>query len=121
MTALTGHPVQRVEDAVQAGKALVERGVRLVALAVPGAGNVFVWPDGWLCLPLSADEVVDTTGAGDAFTAALVTALLRGRPPEAAAKYASATASVTVGHPGGRPNLTPEAMRPYLEQLDDRP
>jgi ribokinase len=62
---------------------------------------------------------VDTTGAGDAFTAALVAALLRGQPPLAAAKRATAAACVTVGHPGGRPHLTDAAMRPYLARLDD--
>jgi ribokinase len=52
-----------------------------------------------------ASHVVDTTGAGDAFIAALVTSLLRGEPPAVAARHASAAASVAVGYPGGRPRL----------------
>ncbi len=118
-TALTGTHVDSVDTAVRAGKALLGRRARLVALAVAGAGNVFVWPDGQLCLPLLASKVVDTTGAGDAFTAALVARLLRGDPPATAGRYATAAASVTVGYPGGRPQLTPDAMRTYLAQLDD--
>jgi ribokinase len=63
--------------------------------------------------------VVDTTGAGDAFIAGLVAALLRDDRPDAAARYASAAASVTVEHPGGRPDLTPDRMRPFLDRLHD--
>jgi ribokinase len=117
--ALTGSRIDTVDDAVRAGKALLGRPTRLVVLAVPGVGNVFVWPDGQLCLPLLATRVVDTTGAGDAFTAALVARLLRGDPPPVAGRYAVAAASVTVGYPGGRPQLGADAMRPYLAQLDD--
>ena len=117
--ALTGTPVDSVDDAIRAGQKVLERGPRLVALAVPQTGNVFVWPDGYLCLPLPADRVVDTTGAGDAFTAALVAALLHGEPPSVAARYATAAASVAVGYPGGRPHLSAAAMRPYLRHLAD--
>jgi ribokinase len=61
-------------------------GLRLMALGVAG-GNLFVWPEGHLLLPLGDEPVVDTTGAGDALTAAL-----------------------TVSHPGGRPDL--RSLRP---------
>jgi ribokinase len=73
-------------------------------------GNFFVWRgerwgDGEVLVPLTDERVVDTTGAGDALTAALTVALLRGVPPEKAAHYAIAAAGATVGHPGGRPDL----------------
>jgi ribokinase len=115
--ALTGTRLDSVEDAVRAGRTLLVHGVRLVALAVPDVGNVVVWAEGHVCLPLLADEVVDTTGAGDAFIAGLVAALLHGKPPTLAGRYATAAAAVTVAHPGGRPNLSVAAMRPYLERL----
>jgi ribokinase len=117
--SLTGTPVGDVGSAVRAGRQLLGLGVRLVALGVAGVGNVFVWPDGQLCLPLTATRVVDTTGAGDALVAALSVALLRGRPPATAARYACAAAAATVGHPGGRPALRPEALAPHLTAADD--
>jgi ribokinase len=117
-SALTGVRLAGVDDAVAAGRRLLAYGPRLVALAVPDVGNVFVWPGGQVCLPLLATHVVDTTGAGDAFIAGLAAALLRGQPPVVAAKHATAAASASVGHPGGRPDLSPDAIRPYLARLE---
>ncbi len=50
-------------------------------------------------------EVVDTTGAGDAFVAALTATLLHGGAIEEAARQAVRAAGLTVRHPGGRPEL----------------
>jgi ribokinase len=105
-----GGPVPDVRAALRAGRTLLDSGPRLVALAVAEAGDVFVWPDGELVIPLADAPVVDTTGAGDAFTAALTLALVRGGDPAYAAHVATAAAAATVGHAGGRPRLTPEIM-----------
>lgn len=48
-------------------------------------------------------EVVDTVGAGDAFTAGLVDALARGREPEPALEQAAEAAASIVGRRGGLP------------------
>jgi ribokinase len=84
----------------------------LAALAAGDHGNVFVWPDGSVVLPLDDRPIVDPTGAGDAFTAALTLALVRGAEPEAAARAAVRAAAANVGHAGGRPRLRPEIVDP---------
>ena len=63
--------------------------------------------------------VTDTTGAGDALTAALAVALLNGDVPDRAARLAAAAATVTVGHPGGRPRLDDDTLGTALEQIND--
>ncbi|HVV21623.1 MAG TPA: PfkB family carbohydrate kinase, partial [Pseudonocardiaceae bacterium] len=107
---LIGGPVPDVAAGLRAGRALLDSGPRLAALSVGDAGNVFVWPDGEVVVPLADVPVVDTTGAGDAFTAALTLALVRGAVPEAAAHAATAAAAATVGHAGGRPRLGPRIV-----------
>ncbi|MGI5177491.1 PfkB family carbohydrate kinase [Dactylosporangium sp. CA-152071] len=65
------------------------------------------WRDGHELVPHAAGEAVDTTGGGDALTAALTAALLDGATPREAAREAVAAAGRVVTHAGGRPGLTP--------------
>jgi ribokinase len=122
---LVGRPVADAAAALAAGRALLDRGPRLVALAAGAQGNVFVWTGGSAIVPLSDAPVVDTTGAGDAFTAALTLALLRGAEPGQAATAAAAAATATVGHAGGRPSLSrdQEVQRagPWIAPGDEEP
>jgi ribokinase len=109
-----------VSTAAEAGKIaadLIRQGPSLVALAVDGVGNLVAWPEDCVFLPLTKTPVADTTGAGDAFVAALVTALAQGAGPQRAARLAVAAAGATVGHPGGRPALTPKAIQNQLTLL----
>jgi ribokinase len=71
---------QPPESALAAASAGRKAGC-LVALAVEG-GNYFAWRGGDLLLPLTRTPVVDMTGAGDAFTAALIAGLARGYDQE---------------------------------------
>ena len=48
---------------------------------------------------------VDTTGAGDAFTAALTVALVEGQAPEEALSFACAAGAVATLKPGAQPSL----------------
>ncbi|MFC0505858.1 PfkB family carbohydrate kinase [Micromonospora costi] len=114
---ITGEAPRDAGSALAAGRALLRRGPALVAVEVSGAGNAFVWRDGELFLPLSDTPTVDTTGAGDAFVAALTVALLRGESRERAARWAVAAAGATVGHPGGRPSLTRAALDEQLDRI----
>lgn len=50
-------------------------------------------------------ETVDTTGAGDTFTAALTLALVEGRNPEIALAFACAAAAVATTKRGAQPSL----------------
>lgn len=104
---LLGVPPEQMRDAA---RKVLEKGPRLVAVAVDD-GNLFVWADGDVHVPLTDDQVVDTTGGGDAFVAALTASLLRGDPYPEAARHATAASGATVGHPGGRPSLTGTAAR----------
>lgn len=62
--------------------------------------------------PVTPPEVVDTTGAGDAFNAALAVAWCRGWEPARAAEYAAAAGSFAVSRPEVIPGL------PHPDELD---
>jgi ribokinase len=113
---LAGAPVGDLGTAVRVGNALLDRGPGLVALGTPD-GNLFVWAGHHVFLPLVDTPMVDQTGAGDAFTAGLTAALVRGDPPARAAQLAVAAAAATVGHAGGRPNLTADTIRAQLHRV----
>jgi ribokinase len=83
---------------------VLDEGPSLLAVA-QSDGNLFVWRDGRLKVPLTAEKVVDSTGGGDAFTAALTAGLLRGMSYPEAAGLATAAAGSTVSHLSGRPEL----------------
>lgn len=117
---LVGDPPRDADDGLRVGRELLDRGPSLVAVAVAGVGNAFVWPDGELFLPLTETPTVDTTGAGDAFVAALTAGLLRGESRDRMARCAVAAAGATVGHPGGRPALTPAAIEAQLARIPSR-
>jgi ribokinase len=57
-------------------------------------------------LPFADVDVIDPTGAGDAFVAGLIAALRDGAAPGQAGRRAAAAASATVQRLGGRPDLT---------------
>lgn len=55
-------------------------------------------------------DVVDTTGAGDCFSAALVVALMRGQAPNAALTYACAAGALACTRPGAQPSAPDHAQ-----------
>lgn len=67
----------------------------------------------WRVPPVPA-TIVDTTGAGDAFTAALGYALAAGAPLDAAIRYATAAGAHAVTHPEVIPGLPYPADLPPL-------
>jgi ribokinase len=102
LLGLSGADPAQVRDAA---RDLLKAGPTLMAVALPADGNLFVWADGDVLLPLGDTEVVDTTGGGDAFVAGLTVALLLGESYAEAGRCATAASAATVGHPGGRPDL----------------
>ncbi|MDX6739150.1 sugar kinase [Actinocorallia sp. A-T 12471] len=84
-------------DLASGARALLERGVGCVAVTQGAKGALVASEDGVFevpALPIPSDELVDTTGCGDAFSAGFLRALSLGRDLEAAARFGCATASL---------------------------
>lgn len=118
---LTGASIGDESDALRAALSLLDQGPELIALAVEGLGNLLAWPNGHIFYPLDEVKARDTTGAGDAFVAALVAGLDLGLDPAQAGRWAVAAASLIVEHEGGRPRLTRERLRARAEHQTGRP
>jgi ribokinase len=103
---IAGAEITTVEQAATLASDLLTRGPGLVALAVPDVGDLLVWEDGRELFEFADADVVDPTGAGDAFVAGLIAALRDGAGPRQAGRRAAAAASSTVQRLGGRPDLT---------------
>lgn len=103
---IAGRAVSTVDDAASLGHELLSCGPELVAIAVPDVGDLLVWDGDRELFEFADVDVVDPTGAGDAFVAGLIAALRGGAGPRQAGRRAATAASSTVQRLGGRPDLT---------------
>lgn len=88
-------------DPADAGRALARRH-DVVAVSLGAEGALWVSGDVLLHRPAHPTEVVDTTGAGDAFAAGLLSAWLTGGDPETCLEAGLARAAETVRRAGAR-------------------
>jgi ribokinase len=114
MELLVGQTVASTDDAHSAAAALRARGVRSVAVTMGDRGALLLDDTGATHVPAVRVEAVDTTGAGDAFTAALAVSLAQGLALREAARRASLVAALTVTRIGT------QAAFPDRAQVDAR-
>lgn len=112
-STLAGIEIDSDEAAERAGGALVERGVAAVCQKLGDGGCLVVTGDGVTPIPPVPVEVVDTTGAGDAFAGGMGVALLEGRELLDVATMAVAASHIAVTGYGSRQSY------PFREELDE--
>lgn len=83
-------------------------GVELVCITRAERGCLLIGADETVDVPGIEVEVADAVGAGDAFTAALISARLRGWSVSAAARFANRVGALVAGRPGAMPVLVDE-------------
>lgn len=100
--------VNEGEAAIYGDRIHRARGQVAITWGARGAG---LYNDGALVAQAAPPsvEVVDSTGAGDSFVAALTIALLEGQPPQAALAFACATGALTATKAGAQPSLPQRA------------
>jgi ribokinase len=108
--ALTGIPVTSLSDAEKAADAFLARGVRNAVITL-GAQGAFV-KNAKLSkhVPaIDAGQIVETTGAGDAFNGGFAVALSEGMTLVEAARFGCATAAISITRPGTAPSMPTRA------------
>ena len=106
-----------VENALKAARKLVQLGVKHALVKLEDGGCVATDGETALHVPPLSLEVVDTTGAGDAFAGALAVAVLEKRSLKDAACFATAASLAAVTTYGSQPAYP---SRERLEQLFNR-
>jgi ribokinase len=103
------HEAEFLGDTRPAG--LLARGARSVVITRGARGAVVADADGVTEVPSPRVDVVDTTGAGDAFTGALCLRLARGDDLASAARFAARVGAAAVRRAGAQTSFpTPEDL-----------
>ncbi len=101
--SLTGIPATSAEEGKKAAQKLLREGVQHAVVKLEDGGCVVAHADTLLHVPAFEVEVVDTTGAGDAFAGALAVALLEKRSLADIACFAVAASHAAVTAYGSQP------------------
>ena len=80
-------------------------GAEMAFYTLGAEGAIARSPAGTFTYPAFPTQIVDTTGAGDAFHGAFIYGLLQDWPIHEIACFASAVAALNCGHLGGRSGL----------------
>lgn len=116
LSVLVGRPLQSREDFFEAAEELLQKGVGNVIVTLGGNGVLFVNRERKQFFPSEKVESVDTTAAGDSFTAAFVAALKRTKDGrmnyEEAIRFATKVAGIVVSRKGAQTSI------PSLAEVD---
>lgn len=102
---LLGEEIEGVENAADAARKLLSLGPRSAVVTLGATGAVVADGDSTSHVPAPEAEVVDSTGAGDAFVGALALRLARGEALARAVGYAVRAATVAVTRVGAQSAL----------------
>ncbi len=91
--------------AEQAARSLLTHAEQTVVVTLGAQGAQYVRQDATGVVPTFKVNVVDTTGAGDAFNGGLAVALAEGKSLADAIAFANATAALCVTQPGTAPSM----------------
>lgn len=104
--ALTGVPIQTVDDARRAADVLLAKGVGTVIVTLGEAGALLHSASQSVLVPaFQCGRVVETAGAGDGFTGGFAAALARGADPVDAMRFGCALAGISVTRAGTAPSM----------------
>ena len=93
-------------------KALLDQGIKNIIVTLGEKGSYFLNKDEFFLVNPYKVEAIDTTGAGDTFCGAFVTALSKGKSVQESMDFASKASSITVTRKGAIASL------PKLNELE---
>lgn len=116
LAVLSSMPTSTNEEVLAAARALQAKGAHTLLVKLGARGAMLVPEQGKPVIHSAfAVNVVDTTGAGDCFTAAYAVATVGGMQPQARLRFACAAAALSVMRKGAIPSMpNREAVKRFL-------
>ena len=103
--ALAKTPIGTKQEAITAAQKLRENGIKEVVITLGEAGAVWVHAEGQEDSLAYKVQAIDTTAAGDSYTAAIAVALAEGKSMQDALRFAAQTAAIAVTRHGAQSSL----------------
>ncbi|MCD7866622.1 MAG: ribokinase [Clostridiales bacterium] len=113
LAILTGKEIQTREDLLAGARVMLEKGVKNVLVSLGGKGCLLVTGEREAFFAANRVKAVDTTAAGDCFTAAFGLALSQGRSVEEAIGFGQKASAIAVTRKGAQTSIP--AMREVEE------
>ena len=102
---LTGKPTNTEQQIVLAAKTLIDKGVEKVVVTLGEKGAILVTENEYQMFTSKKVKAIDTTAAGDAFTAGLAFKLSEGCSCEEAIQFATKVSSIVVTRKGAQTSI----------------
>lgn len=111
LSILVGRPLEGIEAIQEGACSMLKKGVKNVLVTLGSEGCLFVAEGTKEYYPACKVEAVDTTAAGDSFTAAFALALSRGKTCGEAIVFGQKVASIAVTRKGAQTSIpSPEEI-----------
>ena len=105
LSLLSGMQMSSREEYLAGARAMIRKGVSTVVLTLGKLGCLVATKDQDVFYPAHTVKAVDTTAAGDSFTAALVIALSEGKPLAEAVTFAQTVCAIVVTRKGAQSSI----------------
>lgn len=106
------------DDAVKAAKKINESGAKQVILTLKNGGAVYQDGEDWKIAETPAMDPVNSTGAGDAFSAALMYCFYKGQDLNNSIRFAIAASSLTLkAEEAVHPDMSVQQVKEMMEEL----
>ncbi|PAB60499.1 ribokinase [Anaeromicrobium sediminis] len=113
LETITGIKIDSLEDVDKAAQHLLDMGVKEIIVTLGSKGCVYISKDTKKYYDAFKVDVVDTTAAGDSFTAAIAVGKIKGLSIDEAVEFATKVGALTVTKKGAQSSL------PTMEEVNN--
>lgn len=118
LSILTGCRSESPEEIAASAGILIEKGVKNVLVSLGEKGCMLVTPTGAEIFEAHKVQAVDTTAAGDSFTAAFALALSQGKSAPQAIRFGQKVSAIAVTRKGAQTSIpTPEEVESTFDSV----